>query len=519
MGHNPFGPQNRIATLFTGWLICQADGDYVFSSSSQDASFLLVDDKLVVDNGGLHPPQGDVSRQGNVTLKAGLHKLTFYHACTLGDPVAVAAWGTPARRDIIPIPQASFAPFEKATAGMMERYSQSVDVDFIPVHAGEYFMVDRYFQRYAFDALASGSAAKNIVWSWDFGDAQKSTAAKNEHVYLLPGKYTVTLAAKTPFGEIKRANQVFVSRPWDHVTENRLDTVKQHADIVAGYDFKGMDPAILAQAVLLLKRASHSDALMKAGAALVEQDKAPPEAISEVLPLYADALVARSKPDVAVEACLKAARMTPNPAVCAEMLVRAANITLEGKEDPNAALKLYQRVVKEYSPMTTHKSIREARIGVGDAYRFAGNYDLALKAYEEARVRSEDVMKKAAIMRGDFSRQVEDYLRRRDYDAAREALERWEETFPMDKLDGYWSLLRGRLLASEGSYEAAIREAEVLVRVNSGSNYAPELLMIAADSYRKLAKADKVTAVLQRIVKEYRDSPLAAEAAKKLKGK
>jgi TolA-binding protein len=89
----------------------------------------------------------------------------------------------------------------------------------------------------------------------------------------------------------------------------------------------------------------------------------------------------------------------------------------------------------------------------------------------------------------------------------------------MDKLDGYWSLLRGRLLASEGNYEAAIREAEVLVRVNSGSNYSPELLMIAADSYRKLAKADKATAVLQRIVKEYRDSPLAAEAAKKLKGK
>ncbi|MCK4624532.1 MAG: hypothetical protein KAV00_04420, partial [Phycisphaerae bacterium] len=43
LGYNPFGPQNRICSIFTGYLICPADGQYTFSTTSRDASFLLVD--------------------------------------------------------------------------------------------------------------------------------------------------------------------------------------------------------------------------------------------------------------------------------------------------------------------------------------------------------------------------------------------------------------------------------------------------------------------------------------------
>ena len=519
MGHNPFGWQNKIATVFTGWLNCPADGEYIFCSSSQDASFLLIDDKLVLDNGGHHQPQYDVSKRAATELKAGLHKITFYHVCVMGEPVAVAAWRPPGRPDIIPIPPGAYAPTERAAPGMMEKFGQIINIDFLPVHGGETFMADRYYQRYVFEALAAGQGGGKIAWTWDFGDGQTSSAAKVEHVYLQNGKYAVMLTGKTSAGEMKRVNQILVSRPWNEVTLNKLDILKQHAEIVAAYDFKTLDVGALPEAVQLLRRAGSIDAMMSAGAAFVARDKAPPEAVAEVLPSYCEALVARGKADQAIEALLKASTMTQNPAVCAEALTQAGAIALESKNDPKKAMELYQRVLKQYAAMTTHKSIREARIGVGDVYRYTGDYEQASKAYEGARIRSEDVMKKAAVLRGDFARQAEEFIRRREFDFTKEALERWEDTFPMDKLDGYWSLLRVKMLVGLGNHEAAIREAEVLERVNSGSNYTPELLLLAAESYRKLGQADRARTTLQRIVEKYRESKLAEEAAKRLKEK
>ena len=57
LGYNPFGPDNSLAVLYTAHLVCPWSGEYIFCTSSQDASFLCVDDKLVVENGGQHGPQ------------------------------------------------------------------------------------------------------------------------------------------------------------------------------------------------------------------------------------------------------------------------------------------------------------------------------------------------------------------------------------------------------------------------------------------------------------------------------
>jgi len=63
VGHNPFGPQRGLATRYTAWLSCPADGAYKFACSSQDASFLLIDDKEIIANGGRHYPQRNVSKR------------------------------------------------------------------------------------------------------------------------------------------------------------------------------------------------------------------------------------------------------------------------------------------------------------------------------------------------------------------------------------------------------------------------------------------------------------------------
>ncbi len=519
-GHNPFGPQNKLATIYTAWVICPSDGDYTFCTSSQDASFLLVDDKMVVENGGHHLPQPDVRVQGVAKLTAGMHKLMLYHVNITGDPIAVLAWAIPGRKEIQPIPADHYAPVERGVPGILEKYGQPVNVDFTVEHGGEQFLVDSYYQRYVFDASVSGQAkGAALTYAWEFGDGQKASGPRAEHVYLQNGPYTVTLTTKTGFGEVKRTNQIFVSRPWEQITQNKLDTLKQQADIVAGYDFHAMESSHIQAAVLMLKRAGHTDALIHAGSAFVERDKATSEQVAAVMPTYSDTLVSKGKPEVAVDALQKAAKMTQNPAVAAEMLTRAGRISLEYKNDNRLAMELYQRVVKQYGALTTSKTIRDARIGVGDVYRARADYEQAYKAYEAAKIRSEDVIKKAAILRGDFARQAEDYIRRKDFESAKEALDRWEDTFPVDKLEGYWSLLQVRFLLTQGSYDPAIREVDGLVSVNPTSNYAPELLMLAVEAYQKLGQPDKARTVLRRINEKYPESRLSAEAGKKLKEK
>ncbi|MFB3892724.1 MAG: PKD domain-containing protein [Phycisphaerae bacterium] len=518
--HNPFGPQGRIACVWTAWFMAGKDGAYVFSTSSQDASFLLVDDVEVVDNGGFHRPQNDVSRQGSVELKAGPHKMTFYHVSGgQGDPVAVVAWKPPGGKDIKPMLPDAFLPVARAGIGPIERYGRDIEIDFIPRHAGEAFVADRYFQRYTFEALAVGRVGAGVQWQWDFGDGQSSFVAKTDHVYLLNGEYTVTLTAKTFAGTLTRTNKVFVSRPWDQVTENKLDSVAQQAIIVSAYDFKAASADAAAEAIVILHRAavkdSTKDAILKAGDALIGKDSASPKLLAEAVPLYADVLAADNQADKAAAALDKGAKMTSDPAVCAALLVKAGQVVLE-KGDAAEAQKIFAGVVDKYARLTTATAIREARIGMGDAWRLAGDLDKARDAYTAAKTRL-DSGQTAAVVRGDFARHVEDYVRSKTLESARQYIDKWEDALPLDKLEGYLSLMKARYLVAKGSHAEAAREVELLVKVNPTSNYAPELLMLAADAYGKINKPDQATAALKMIVEKYPESPLSIEAAKKLR--
>jgi len=508
LGHNPFGPQNRIATRFTAWLICPSTGSYQFACSSQDASFLLVDDRVIVDNGGHHLPQRDISKRGSTDLKKGLHKLTFYHVNTTRHPVAVAAWQAPSDKRVRPIPPEAFAPVVRAEPGAIEQYGKSIAVDFLPRYGGEVFLRDRYYQRWTFEMVASGRLGRDVDLRWDFGDGQTAASPKREHVYLVPGAYTVTLTVKTYRGELTRSNRIFVSRPWDQVATNRLDSVKQHARIVQEYEFSALDARANAEAILLLDRAKASDALRRAGAAFLERKEAPGALIELAVPLYVQDLPASER----LATFRKAENMTSSPAVRATMAERAGRTALE-LGDPKAATEAFGRVVGRYGPATTVPAVRRAKIGFGDVWRARGDLAKATKAYRTAGFGAKVNVEKLAIIKGDYARHVEDYLRKGQFVDAAEFVERWEMDIPLDKLEGYWSLLVVRMAMAQRRYAAAVREAETLVKVNPASNYAAQLLMLAAKACGRLGKDAERRAALRQVVEKYPESPLAAEAA------
>ena len=522
-GHNPFAPQNRIVSVFTGWFVCKEADTYEMVCTAQGASFLHIDDKLVYSAGGWRGVDRRVRQGSKVTLSAGLHKMTLHHICVRGNPVTMVAWRKagqkpkPGQRIFHLFGANMFTGVTTASAGPMKKYGVAVDVDFVPVHAGEAFMEDRYFQRYSFKALMVGRRSAKPNWKWNFGDGDTSDKPEVEHIYLKPGWYTVTLTSKTHIGQVKRTNRIYVIRPWDRVTQGHIDSIKGYAKIVAGYDFEALRSDLVAEAVLLLKRAGMTETILLAGTAFIKRDKAEPAEVRTVVPLYADVLTSRGEPAAAVKALLRGTKMTDNGDVHVELLARAGRAQLDEVGDVDGAMKLFTLVVDRYEKASLSKWIEDAKFGVADVWRARGDYEKAKDAYEKVRVRTR-APTAAVLHRGDLAMHIESYTRQRDFAAAEDYLKRWQRAFPLDKIEGYWSLLRVNLSMARKQYASAAREAEILTRVNRKSNYGANLLMIAAEAYGKLGQEKQAVEALKRVVAEYPESSLAAEAARKLKG-
>jgi tetratricopeptide (TPR) repeat protein len=515
IGHNPFGPRSAVTTRFTGWLMCPVKGEYLFSISSRNAGFLLIDDVLLIDNGGWHGPQRDIRKRDRIKLDAGLHKITFLHVNPAGTPMAVAAWKPPGRKRVSYIPPAAFAPYHTAEPGLMETLGRQETVDFIPHHAGETFMKNRYYQRYVFEGLKDGKSVYRKTLHWDFGDGQTATGDKVEHVYLSPGLYEVTVSANSHLGKRTRTHRVFVTRPWDRVTSNKLDGVRTYAKQVAGYEFAKLSARSNAEAMLLLHRGRQIEAMLRAGKALLKRDKAPGLLLPDAMAPYVEAMTAAGKELDAAGDLLTGAKIATTPDASARLMVDAARILLR-RGKTTRSLQVFEAVVSKYATLTTAPAIREARIGIGDVWRAGGDTEKASAAYEKAGDKPYHSHKKPAVEKGDFARHVEAYLRQRKYDDAETYLKRWAMAYPDEKLGGYWSLMAVRLHMGRKQYSRAVLEAEILARVSPRSNHVPQLLMLAADAYLALEAPKKAATTWKRVVTDYAESPLALKAAEKL---
>ncbi len=514
LGHNPFGPQNRLASRFTGYLLVPRTATYTFAVSSNDASFLLIDGELVIDNGGRRRPQRRAENTAEVRLTAGAHEVVFYHVCAGGAPVAALAWKSPESGDFEPVPAEAFLPVSQVRVGPMETQGRGWNVDFEAVHAGETWMKDRYYQRYKFSARHSVRRPRQ--WQWSFGDGQEATGDEVEHVYLRDGEYTVTVTGQIGNDQFSRSHRIVVSRPWDRVTARRLDSVSDYAAIVAEYYFDALEPPPLAEAILLLHEADRTAELIRAGASLVARERAPAEVLSSAAVIYADVLLEQGLAAAAAEALARAEAMTDDPRTSAALLVRAGRTALDEARDTDKAMRCFSRVVGELALLTSSPDIRLARIGLGDVHRALGDAEKAAEAYARAGQGRSIPAERLPFVKGNYARHVEAYIRSEDYDAAADYLRRWSETFPSDKLEGYWSLLKVRYHLELDEPAAAAVEATTLVNANPDSNYAAELLMLAAEAYGRQNKPAERDAAWRRVVEHYPESELAIEAADKL---
>lgn len=297
---NPFSLKvGPFLSKYEGWLNIASGGKYGFLTSSQDASFLLVDGKVVVAAPGKHGPMHHAQRgsRKDIDLKAGQYKFEYYHAATGNDAIMVAAWevNPPDEKPLpVAIPSEVFRTksVARVPAGVLSMRQAKVWPDFLVKIDGEVPLPDndKPLVKMSFKDMSPRSLSMGARTLWEFGDGQTSDKPNPEHVYLEPGLYTVKLSFRRAAGKpLEVANRIYVDRPQLLIRERdvekaELPKLDTFLPLLEGYDAKALSAGALRQLVTAYQtkaeelRAQYDEKLAAAAAeaAAAEDPEAKP---------------------------------------------------------------------------------------------------------------------------------------------------------------------------------------------------------------------------------------------------
>ena len=574
---NPFSLKREpFLSRYTGWIDLPKTGVYGFITSSQDCSFLSIDDKLVASAPGYHGPARRAFRgsRHDVELAAGSHKFQYDHAAAGHDAMMVAAWEInptdpkPSRPTRIPAEAFGSQRIGHLAAGGVSLRTTRYVPDFAVKIVGDVPLPDNDVPLVGvqFRDASPKSLAIQAKFQWNFGDGQTSNLPNADHVYLRPGLYSVKLSILRGGKTVDMANRIYVDRP-PLTDRDKPHTLSGYLRVIETYDPKTLDAVALRQMVLALEakslaladEAKHAAQIVRAaeddpnrrpgamqGVPLEEEAESQEfsaesrqyaaKAVNVGRVAFADGSAANGDADLlrlaqligpmarfrmgnaelAFQIWRGAARHISAAQPKAECEIAAADVAVNDLADAAAAKPLLDAAKKHFD------TGRSGPIAA-DWHRVSGDYDAATgdgrsarkeyNAAESSAGSSKNFVERTAWL-GAHARSTEAFLRAKQYVRAVEELRAWQREFPADKIDGYWSLLFANYWAARGKYAQAIAQAEQLQAVNPDSPYIDRLLYLAAESEMRRGRKDRALATLHSLVKDYPGSPLAPLAKK-----
>ena len=566
-GYNPFATKpGPFLSHYSGYLQIPSAGNYAFWTSSQDASFLLIDDKLVTSAPGRHGPlyQARPRTRGDADLSAGMHKFDYYHAAAGPTAMMAAIWEPKAGDDRRPqperIPPEAFrAPLVgHIPAGRLTLRTAKLVPDFVFKVAGEVPLPDNPVPLLGamFRDVSPAPLSEAPKIQWDFGDGQTATFHNVDHVYLHPGVYTVKLTIRHAGRTFEMANRIAIEPPiLTQVPKGH--TLKEYVKVIESYDPQKLDAAGLRQLALAYEakalsieskadndklKAEKNEGRMSDKARASSRAKRAAEDTSEPVKYFTAAVAAIEKAltnetstlegdedltrlaqhvgpiardtlsdsQAAIKIWQGAARLVKNPSLRAVCELEAADIAVNDLLDVAAAKRLIESATGRLGATATGPSAARLQQVRGDcAAAAAGDGKTAAAAYQEAQrlLGSSGDYARQTARRGAHGRSTEEFLKDNQLDRAVAEIRAWQRDFPADKLDGYQTLLYARYWAARKQFAQAVAQADRLQAANPDSPYVDQLLYLAADCELKQGRRDRALAILHSILKDHPGSP------------
>lgn len=524
-GYNPFWPEPEpFLTHYRGTLEIPREGQYQFFTSSQDCSFLLIDGKMVVSAPGAHGPVRDARIKGLANLDAGSHSFEYVHAASGGLACMAAAWQPPGAKqpEIIPPRVLGSRKVVHVVPGRPQHVTRGLLPDFTFDILGEAPLADVDLPLIRAQFKASSGTTAFAKYHWNFGDGQEASDANPGHIYLHSGLFTVTLKSKVGGKQQESANRIRIFRGLDIVRQGKEpDQLSDYLPALTRYNPMVLDPLSALQLIRFSEQIRQVDRAGKIGKSwllgkpLPQDESIVFEMARTVAPLLRD----RQDDSAGALAIWEAGvRGTRRPAWKAQCELEAAEIFLSDLHQRTGAKNLLQAAEPRLARLgDTTLSSRLQRLW-GDYHARGGDGKSARAAYsraEKARGSRTGTAEREA-RRGAHSRSTESFLREKSLSRARDELRLWQDEFPLDKIDGYLSLLQARYYFEKGRFPHAIVTANDLLAVNPESPYADRALFLAGESEEKQGQPDRARVLYQAIVTDYPGSPLVTAARQKL---
>ncbi|MDQ1256646.1 MAG: hypothetical protein QG656_1244 [Candidatus Hydrogenedentes bacterium] len=503
--HNPFGLSDNYIGIYRGYLFFPSSGEYGIATTSDDASFLLIDSKMTVQWPGVHGAVADARHNATVPIDAGLHLFEYYHVETDAGQTAEAAWRLPGQTEFQVIPPQSFAPFAQARVVAYDQIEDPKPADFSWWPENSLTVNDTVISAVRFSADFPASIG-TVNQEWDFGDGLTAARRAPLHVYAVPGKYRVslTLGDKTVTNTIRVcANERVSDTPEAEIVESftkvintydlsaiREDALPVLADFGAVAELPGIEQKALD--TLRGKAAGFRDAAL--GRRLIEHAETLRKLgrYEETLDLLKELAMRHQDNDVALTALGEVARLS----------------MVFGLDDK--ALEYYEQFErKTQGDAARHPN---ALAGIGDVYRHRGEGAKALDYYTKAQAERNIAPAAMATMRGAFAQSMMAQIRDARADVAIEEAAKWEQALPIDRFGGYLSVLKACAYLALGDLGSARAEAEDLVAANPESNFAPQAQLILGDCFVLAGRVEDGQAQYRKVAEKYPESPIAPVA-------
>ncbi len=342
------------------------------------------------------------------------------------------------------------------------------------------------------------------------------------HIYLRPGLYTVTMKASGESDSLASANRVPIHRALVFADQNHPpDQLAPYLTILDKYDPAKLDFAELLQLVRAFEAGGQFARAAKAGQAGVLADREPTDSESAMTLVRLVGSLLRDRVDDATGAFRfwqEVARALKPSAWKAECEIEAADLAINDLAHAEPAKALLDAATRRQERDSEASLASHLHRVWGDWYARKGDRSSARAAYVRAMTALDS--RKSAVeqdaWRGAHSRSTEEFLRDKALDRAWAELRGWQDQYPVDKIEGYLTLLQARYWAARTKWPQAIALAGDLVAINPDSPYADRLVYLSAECEEKSGHGDRARAAYQSLITDYPGSPLVADARKKL---
>jgi tetratricopeptide (TPR) repeat protein len=515
-GYNPFGSSDFYISIYRGWVRIPKAGPYQFCTASNEASFSFLDGRKLVHWPGRHTEERGLRGEKNalVELSAGLHYIEYYHEEVTLQQMAFLGWrpsgdagefsGIP--DEIFTRPHSAKVAAYETPNGAALRFEPQIVDSIWPVqrHTGQY-------TRVRFEPSTASRIPQDAVGTWDFGDGLTATGRTVDHVYLTLGKYTVT--ARFPALEGARGT---ISWPIDvyeiqHATDQIPDgKPAEYVKSVRAYDRGRLDaPRLKELAYLFAEADEYADALKTAGEYVERFAAAEPDQASRMRRLMAECAIQLGQGGLQQAVDNYKASITDKtpPAEKLEVLARLIRIVGIDRELPDEALavigQIEQTVKMAALDPESQAAYRQALVAAGDVYLWQGNRDQAHVYYKKGEVLSGQFIPAnvRAARIGAYPNSIREYLIDGNHGAALDIVNRWEDTFPTDKVNGHTFFWRGKLLHIRGQHKEAARLLARSIGLAIGADFESEARWLLALSLEQIGRADVSQKELAKLVK------------------